>query len=108
MSSRSSLSTTKMSSRSSLSATNIQEKQARRSVSSHIQDSAYLETTIGSTVDGSSRHRSSWPMAADEERQSGMGKKQPKSKVRNSDKRRKSNAITTGDGVDHHCQCVVM
>jgi len=93
----------KNSSRSLQSATKIQEKQPRSSANIRFGEDATMDTSLGNEVNQNSRNQST--KTADDSQKS----RTPNSKmVKNSDKNKKANTLTTDDGVDHHCQCIVM
>jgi hypothetical protein len=87
-------------------------KQPRSSTNLHFQRTALLEANLGKKMNRYSRTQSE--KTVDESERSRSRTKEPNSmvknsgKVKNSDKRKKPNSMTTGDGVDHHCRCIVM
>jgi hypothetical protein len=96
--------------------TRVGTKQPRSSTNLYFKSGALLmESNLGKKGVESSRTQSE--KTVDESERSGMRTersgtrtKEPNSvgKVKNSDKRQNNDAITTSDGVDHHCQCIVM
>jgi len=89
-------------------------KQPRSSTNLYFKSGGLLESKLGKKGIESSRNQSE--KTVDESERSERRTKEPNSgkvknsvkKMKNSDKRKNNNAITTGDGVDHHCHCIIM
>ena len=88
----------------------IQEKHPR-SVSSRVRsrDAAFLENSFAKAVHESVRTHHTFK-TADESARSGSRSKSRDTKQNELDRtpRRNRRVVTTSDGVDHHCQCIVM
>jgi len=88
----------------------IQEKHPR-SVSSRVRsrDAAFLENNFAKAVHESVRTHHTFK-TTDESARSGSRSKSRDTKLNELDRtpRRNRRVVTTSDGVDHHCQCIVM